>query len=43
MVHLRAAFLTAEPDGRSWSIPLPICPACDLDEETAMFIPTAQC
>ena len=43
MVQVNAAFCTAEPDGRSWSVRLPLCPQCGLDEETAQFIPAAEC
>lgn len=38
MMHLDTTFFTLGPTGKIWAVPLPVCPRCDLNEDTAQFV-----
>ena len=40
MMQLPATFHSLGPNGKVWTVALPVCPRCDLKEDTAQF--TAQ-
>ena len=37
LMHLEMTFLSL--GGRIWTLPLPVCPRCDLKEDAAEFVP----
>lgn len=43
MLYVSTTFFTTGPDGKMWVVPLPVCPKCDLKEDTARFVPGAEC
>lgn len=43
LVYLDATFFTKGPQGRTWSVPLPVCLKCDLGEDIVKFVPFAEC
>ena len=43
VMHMDCTFFTTGPSGRIWAVPQPICPKCDLRDDTAKFVPTAEC
>ncbi len=38
MMHLDATFFSPGPSGKIWTVPLPVCPKCDLKNDTAKFV-----
>jgi hypothetical protein len=40
MMHLKTTFFTTGPDGKTWNVPLPVCPKCHLKVDTAKAVPT---
>jgi hypothetical protein len=43
MMYLDTTFLSPGASGKVWIIPLPVCPKCDLKEDTARFISPLVC
>jgi hypothetical protein len=41
MISVAATFVA--PGGKTWNVPLPACPHCDLKNDTAMFVPEMDC
>jgi hypothetical protein len=41
LLHLDATFFST--GGKVWTVPLPVCPKCDLKEDLAHFIPLPVC
>jgi hypothetical protein len=41
LLHLDATFFS--PGGKVWTVPLPVCPKCDLKEDTSHFVPLPVC
>lgn len=39
LMYLNATFFTTGPGREMWDVPLPVCPKCDLKEDTAKFVP----
>lgn len=43
MMHLDATFFSSGPSGKVWTVPLPVCPHCDLKEDTVNFVAPSAC
>jgi hypothetical protein len=43
MMHLDATFFSPGPSGKVWTVPLPVCPKCDLKEDTARLVGSLVC
>jgi hypothetical protein len=41
MISVDAMFFT--PGGKTWNVTLPICPHCELKNDTATFVPDMDC
>lgn len=43
MIHVDTAFFSPGPNGKLWTIALPVCPKCVLKDDTAQSIPLIAC
>jgi hypothetical protein len=41
LMYLETTFLSL--GGKIWTLPLPVCPRCDLKTDTAQFVPPVAC
>jgi hypothetical protein len=41
MLSVESTFFA--PGGKTWRVALPVCPRCDLKDDTAMFVPDMDC
>ena len=40
LIHVDTTFFTPGPTGRVWTVAVPVCPRCDLKDDTARLVPT---
>jgi hypothetical protein len=43
LMALDTTFFSPGPTGHVWTVPLPVCPKCDLKEDSAQFVPPIVC
>ena len=43
MMHLDTTFFSPGPSGKVWTVPLPVCPKCNLKEDAASFVAPPAC
>lgn len=43
LIYVDATFFSQGPTGKVWTVPLPVCPRCDLIEDTAQLVPPFAC
>jgi hypothetical protein len=43
MMHLDTTFFSPGPSGKVWTVPLPVCPKCDLKGDTVQFVAPHAC
>jgi hypothetical protein len=41
--HVEVTFFSPGPSGKIWTVLLPVCPKCDLKEDTAKFVLPVAC
>jgi len=41
--HVEVTFSSQVPTGKIWTVPLPVCPKCDLKEDTAKVVLPVAC